>query len=244
MTDRHYKKDTIIYERYKVKSILGVGSYGITYLCTNLVSDALCVVKQMTKSKKRQEISQIYKQEIKILNMLNHPNIPAYIESFTYNEDCFFSMEYIKGRNFEDVLFYDKQTYKEIEALLLIRQLLEVIEYVHAQGVIHGDLRIPNVIVNKEKPYIIDFGLGTDASQHKNKADLFRQDYYDLGDLLLFLLYSGYNAGVKKGRPWTEELSLHATTRRLLKRMLGIDQPYSNTKEIKSDLDMAIDQLS
>ena len=34
------------------------------------------------------------------------------------------------------------------------------------------------------------------------------QDYYDLGEILLYLLYTTYNSKNKKALPWTEELSL------------------------------------
>ena len=61
------------------------------------------------------------------------------------------------------------------------------------------------------------------------------QDYYDLGEILLYLLYTTYTSKNKKALPWTE-LSLEKETVHLLKRLLQINEPYTNTSEIAADL--------
>ena len=67
-----------------------------------------------------------------------------------------------------------------------------------------------------------------------------QQDYYDLGEILLYLLYTTYSSKNKKALPWTEELSLEKETVYLLKRLLQINEPYSNTSEISTDLHAAL----
>ena len=67
-----------------------------------------------------------------------------------------------------------------------------------------------------------------------------QQDYYDLGEILLYLLYTTYSSKNKKALPWTEELSLEKETVYLLKRLLQIKEPYSNTSEISTDLHAAL----
>ena len=66
------------------------------------------------------------------------------------------------------------------------------------------------------------------------------QDYYDLGEILLYLLYTTYTSKNKKALPWTEELSLEKETVHLLKRLLQINEPYTNTSEIAADLQAAM----
>ncbi|WP_112182043.1 MULTISPECIES: protein kinase [Paraliobacillus] len=246
LTDRRYNRGDLLADKYQVKLTLGMGSYGITYLCENIESEQLCVLKQMTKSKKKTIMHEQYKHETQILEQLDHPNIPMFYERFIFENNHFFSMEYIKGRNLEDILFTDKLKFKEREALLLIRNLLQIVAYVHSMGMIHGDLRIPNVILQNNKTYMIDFGLA-ELFQHtpgkgnlKKKTDLLREDYFDIGDLLLFLLYSNYSSNVKKGRSWTEELTLHPETTHCLKRLLSIEQPYSHTEAALDDINHTI----
>lgn len=251
LTDRRYNQGDLVAEKYHVKSALGMGSYGMTYLCKNIESEQLCVLKQMTKSKKKTVMREQYKHETKILEQLDHPNIPTFYERFTFEKNHFFSMEYIKGRNLEDALFSDKLMFTEREALLLIRDLLRIVAYVHSMGMIHGDVRIPNVILQNNKTYMIDFGLAESFQQAtqiskgdvKKKIDLLREDYFDIGDLLLFLLYSNYDASVKKGRSWMEELTLHPQTTHCLKRLLSIEQPYSHTLAALHDINHTIARL-
>ncbi|MDL4843181.1 serine/threonine protein kinase [Aquibacillus rhizosphaerae] len=248
LTDRRYKQGDLLAGKYLVKSALGMGSYGMTYLCINLERQQLCVIKQMTKSKKQKVIREQYNHETQILEHLNHPNIPTFFEQFIFEKNYFFSMEYIKGRNLEDVLFADKFSFTERGSLVLVRDLLNIVAYVHSMGIIHGDIRIPNVILQNDKPYIIDFGLAelfenpteTSKRDQKEKIDLLREDYFDIGDLLLFLLYSNYGTNVKKGRSWTEELTLHPQTTYFLKRLLNIREPYTHTLAAINDVNRAI----
>ena len=61
-----------------------------------------------------------------------------------------------------------------------------------------------------------------------------------MGEILLYLLYTTYSSKNKKALPWTEELSLEKETVYLLKRLLQIKEPYSNTSEISTDLHAAL----
>ena len=89
------------------------------------------------------------------------------------------------------------------------------------------------LLKNKEL-FLIDFGLSkhrvsvdpfqSPSSSSPNKQEdileMKQQDYYDLGEILLYLLYTTYSSKNKKALPWTEELSLEKETVYLLKRLL------------------------
>ncbi|MCT2537685.1 protein kinase [Aquibacillus koreensis] len=242
MIDRFFKKGTFINERYQVNDLLGVGSYGISYLCEQVEEGKVCVVKQMTRSKRKKRIAEVYRKETEILGQLNHPNIPTLMECFVQQDFLFFSMEYINGKNLEDKLFEEREQFSEKYSLTLVKELVNILDYIHRKGICHGDIRIPNVILTEGKVNLIDFGLAIRVS-NENKVDLFREDFYDIGDFLLFLLYSNYKKDIKKRRPWTEELSLHPKTIHLLKRLLGIEQPYSFCRDITVDIEQAIELL-
>lgn len=152
-------------------------------------------------------------------------------------------MEYIDGSNLEDVLFTLNSKFEEKDALLLIKQILDIIEYLHLQGIVHNDIRIPNMILKNERLYLIDFGLSSKLGQSENLSrppESMQDDFYDLGDILLYLLYSSYVPTNKKSRPWTEELTLQSPTRHMIERLLAIKNPYENASEIRTDLNQAI----
>ncbi|MGP4063471.1 protein kinase family protein [Oceanobacillus sp. M65] len=216
-------------------------------MCWDLDASQRCVAKQMRKSKKK-ENAENYKQETTILQLLDHAGIPKLIEIFEYEDEQFFSMEFVEGKNVEDTLFDKKQQYSEKECLEIIKKLTAIICYIHDKGVFHGDIRIPNVLLHNDELHLIDFGLAhnlhTDNKAIDRKEQLARDDFFDIGDFLLFLLYSSYDGETKRNRPWTEELSLHPKTTHILKRLLQIESPYPQCEAVLTDIREAISLLS
>ncbi|ASN03583.1 serine/threonine protein kinase [Virgibacillus necropolis] len=248
LVDRPYPTQAIVADRYKILKTLGMGSFGITYLCEDLTSGTNCVLKQMRPSKNKSKSGQqLYHNEISILGSLYHPCIPKLYHHFPYENHLFYTMEFIDGSNLEDVLFAEHSKFKEKDALLLLKQILDIIEYLHFENIVHNDIRIPNMMLWDENLYLIDFGLASKLDGHENGAkgtrermELIQDDFYDLGDVLLYLLYSFYVPLDRKSRPWTEELTLQPSTKHILERLLAIKDPYENTSDIRKDLDQAL----
>ena len=228
-----------------------MGSYGIVYLCKDLKTKENTVVKQLRPSKRRNKKEiELFENEISVLRRLNHQNIPVLYETFSLDKHLFYAMSFIDGDNLEDEIFYHKKTFNEREALGILAQLLELVDYLHNKDIYHQDLRIPNLLLKNTELFLIDFGLAkhgvvneqSPSSSQKQEwiQEMKLQDYYDLGEILLYLLYTTYTSKNKKALPWTEELSLEKETVHLLKRLLQINEPYTNTSEIAADLQAAM----
>lgn len=243
MMDHQFQPGEVLAGRYDIEKVLQNGSYGIIYLCHDQKTGQTCVVKQMRKSKKK-ENAENYLQETAILKLLDHPGIPSLVATFSYESEQFFSMTFVEGKNVEDTLFATGQQYTEKECLAIVEQLTGIVCYIHDQGVFHGDIRIPNVLLHNGEIHLIDFGLANrleaDNVLNTQREKLAQDDFFDLGDFLLFLLYSSYDKDIKKGRPWTEELHLELQTTLLLKRLLGITKPYQQCADILTDIRKAI----
>jgi len=246
LLDRSKKKGELLHNQYKILQRIGSGSYGIVYKCHDLQSDTIKVIKQLRNSKRRNgEGLKLFYNEIEILCKLDHPNMPAFYEDFSIKKDYFYVMDLITADDLDKQIFLENQTFSEKASLLIVRRLLEMVHYLHSREIYHQDLRIPNIMLKGSEPFLIDFGLAIDASKKVGVADaelekMRQQDYYDLGDILLFLLYTTYTSNNKKALPWTEELSLEPETTHLLKRLLGIEKTYSNFTELQQDMDNAI----
>ena len=252
--DIPFKKGTVLNGRYEVLNVIGTGSYGIVYLCNDLKSQENRVVKQLRPSKRRNKKEvMLFKSETSVLQSLNHRNMPILYEAFSNNGYFFYVMSLIEGENLEDHIFFNKKTFNEKESLLILGQMLELVDYLHTENIYHQDLRIPNILLKNNEPFLIDFGLSKQrvsdtfqlpsGSLHNKQEDILemkQQDYYDLGEILLYLLYTTYSVKNKKALPWTEELSLEKGTVYLLKRLLQIKEPYSTSSEISTDLHAAI----
>lgn len=110
-----------------------------------------------------------------------------------------------------------------------------MIEVLHKNNIVHRDIRLPNVILKKNKEIaLIDFGL---ARIIDNKRYVKEMDYWFLGDFLIHLYYSSYEETDSEERPWYEELDLNLEEKIFLRKLMGIDRSYKNIKEIKNQLE-------
>ncbi|MEH7237222.1 serine/threonine protein kinase [Bacillus sp. JJ1562] len=243
------KEAEILNHRYQVKDMIGTGSYGIVYLCRDLQTKEDKVIKQLRPSKRRNmnEIK-LFHEETAIMEKLKHNQMPMFYEAFSERGHYFYAMGYIDGVNLEDEIFLNKKTFNEKESLLFIAKLIKFVDYLHKKDIYHLDLRIPNILLKNDEPYLIDFGLAKQVkpnqSLENNNEELKLQDYYDLGDILLYLLYTTYSSKTKKALPWTEELSLRQETVYLLNKLLRIEEPYSTIDPILNDLNTAVKAFS
>ncbi|THE11009.1 serine/threonine-protein kinase [Bacillus timonensis] len=245
IVDKPIKAAEILNHRYQVIDMIGTGSYGIVYLCHDLQNKEYKVVKQLrpSKRKNRNEIK-LFEDEISIMKRLKHKQMPLFYGEFSERGHYFYAMSYMDGVNLEDEIFLNKKVFNEEESLLFLAKIIKLVDYLHNNDMYHLDLRIPNIIIKENEPYLIDFGLARQVKstqfRETNSEELKLQDYYDLGDILLYLLYTTYPLKTKKALPWTEELSLRQETEAILKKLLGITEPYSTIEQILHDLYKAV----
>ncbi|MEW4262931.1 serine/threonine-protein kinase [Priestia megaterium] len=248
LVDRPFKKGTVICERYEIINILGMGSYGITYVASDIVQQKEVVIKQLRKTKQRTPQGlKSFHYEAKLLSQLDHPQIPSLYEAVEIDEGCFLVMELIQGKTFEDLIFEEKCVYTEKKALVILLDILEVVSAIHEQGIVHRDLRIPNILDVKGTIYVIDFGLARFLGDHEETGSLIEEqqfmrqtsvasDIYALGHFLLFLLYSGYEPTEKQEKSWEQELSLSAPIKTIIQKMLRADEPYESIQSLQKDI--------
>lgn len=245
--DRPLKNGVILNNQYKIEECLGMGGYGLVYVCTDVHTQTPYVLKQLrpTKAKKQKERVR-FQQEIGLLKSINHPQIPAFIEDFIIDGQAYYVMQLVEGDNIEELLFFQKQPFTELMALQLMSQLLDIVEYLHERLIFHTDIRTPNIMMNHGNVYLIDFGLAKQLSHEEDEELKLRKqdDFFDLGETLLFLLYSQYKGKKKKNATWLEELTLTKEVTLLLKKLLGIDEEYQHTASIREDLKRAIQSVT
>lgn len=252
--DRPHEPGTVVKNRYTVTRMLGMGSYGISYLVFDRMQNEERVLKQVRPSRLNSPKGRpLYEYEIELLATLRHPQMPYLFDAFEENEQLYYVMSYIKGSTLEDMLFEQDASFTEPEAWRVILQILTLVKYLHSRRIIHRDVRIPNVIWNDGTVYLLDFGLARyvddspsflqDTDSHywlekKLKREVHpRSDMYALGHFLLFMLYSTYEADEDEPeRGWERELSLAPETVRMLRRMLQFDQPYETADELEKDI--------
>lgn len=240
-TDRPRRKGTIIAERYTITRLLGMGSYGLTYLCTDERTGQEVALKESKPSKGSLSV-RLLEREADVMGRLEHPFIPKLLESFSYLGRNYLAAEYVRGETLEQCIFEQGCVYSEQECLELVVRLLGPLNHVHQQGYIHGDVRIPNVILREGQVHLIDFGLARrmgepllpelkrrmqDVPLPEDEPAIADQDLQDVGHFLLFMLYSAFEPeNGKAPSSWQEELDLSPSMRVMLERLLGLRPGY------------------
>lgn len=187
---------------------------------------------------KRAGIKAHYEEEI--LRNLHHYSIPRFIKKVEFEGAYGCILEYKNGRTFEDIIYLDKYLFSKTEIYKVGAQIIEIIKYLHEQGVVHRDIRVPNTLYDKGKVYLVDFGLARWVNNEKYKEDM---DFAFLGDFLLHLYYSSFKGLVVKKCPWYEELELTNNELFFIKRLMGIEERYKNISEVEKDFKIVTDTV-
>ena len=109
------------------------------------------------------------RQEICTMSKLNHPNICRLIEAYERRRHVYLVMEYCSGGNIARWA-----PMEEKQAAVVCRKILSALEYMHGKGVAHRDIKLENIMIDKDgEVKLIDFGLATAylSDQYNNMTD-------------------------------------------------------------------------
>ncbi|MEL6222571.1 MAG: protein kinase [Cyanobacteria bacterium J06627_8] len=167
----------ILIGRYVPIKLLGQGGFGAAFLAIDRYTPTMrqCVVKQFLPSgnlsNDQLELAQkLFEREAEALESLGnpHPQIPnllAYFELVVPTPSAnqptqFFYLvqQFIDGENMEQIL-ERKGKFSQSETLLVLREVLNVLTFVHDNGAIHRDIKPSNIMHDRNgRIYLLDFG--------------------------------------------------------------------------------------
>lgn len=154
------------FETFKIKELIGEGTYGRVYKAMDLIKNELVALKYVRMEKEVEGFPITGLREIKILRELQHPNVVEFREivyregADKWNIDTFLVFEYM---NYDLMGLLDNPAAKfdEDSIFLIFKQLLEGLNYCHKRKILHRDLKCSNILVNKAgEVKLADFGLG------------------------------------------------------------------------------------
>ena len=158
---------------YEVQKKIGEGAYGKIYKVKNKQSGDIRAMKQITKTK----ITDMgkFQTEIKILSMLDHPNIVRLFE--VIEDDKYYNLLEELCTGGELLTRAQNNQLKEKDIARIFNQIMSGVAYIHGMGIAHRDLKLENILFSSEKPSspikIIDFGfsvfLGKNNENSKDK---------------------------------------------------------------------------
>jgi serine/threonine protein kinase/tetratricopeptide (TPR) repeat protein len=158
---------TVLAHRYEVVRELGRGGMGVVYLCKDVVTGDRVALKRLRSPEKgetRAEESWWFHQEARAVALLNHPAIVR-ARDFGQLADGspFFVMDVLPGRSVHEWMHTMHLPWNVIWAM--VDQVLAALAHAHARGVIHGDLKPSNIMLDLAsttlgpRAFVLDLGL-------------------------------------------------------------------------------------
>jgi serine/threonine-protein kinase len=144
--------------QYRVDRVLGRGGMATVYLAADLVRDVPVAIKVL-----RPELSSIlgptrFHREIEILTRLRHPNILPIQDARETGPFIYYVMRYVAGDSLQTLLAREGPLPLE-RMLAIARDLAAAIDYAHGEGVLHRDIKPGNVLLDKDRALVCDFGV-------------------------------------------------------------------------------------
>jgi eukaryotic-like serine/threonine-protein kinase len=151
--------------RYEVVAELGRGAMGVVYKARDPQIDRLVAVKTVSlmgqEPDEEQEFRLRFMHEAQAAGRLHHPGIVGIFDvgENPENQDPYIVMEYVAGEPLNRKLGREKKL-PLATALQLAEEIAEALDYAHAQGVIHRDVKPGNILVTEDgHAKIADFGI-------------------------------------------------------------------------------------
>ena len=160
---------------YKVERLLGEGSFGKAFLCTNQSTNITCVIKQIVIEGMSQKEQQDVINEATILGKLDHPNIIKlfeFFESKVPKHTLNIVTEYADGGDLsEKIKSQNNKPFTESDILDYFTQICLALKHIHEKKIIHRDLKSGNVFLMQSGLVKLgDFGIAKNFQNTMDKA--------------------------------------------------------------------------
>lgn len=166
---------SLLHNVYRIQSVLGSGTFGITYLAIHVNLGSQSVIKEylpefatrrngvvQPSSSDKADVFQWglngFFNEAKTLHRLSHPNIVKVSDLFEENGTAYFVMPYMGSTTLLDwIKQHPKPSTTQLQNIFL--PLLDGLAYIHEQNLLHRDIKPANILLTENNvPVLIDFG--------------------------------------------------------------------------------------
>jgi eukaryotic-like serine/threonine-protein kinase len=146
--------------KFELQAELGAGSFGYVFRARDTETDRTVAVKiQRAGSLASSEEAGRFLREARSVAQLKHEGIVSLYEIGQTDEGvCYLVTEFIEGQTLEDRLKSGR--FEPRSAAELLAKVAEALQYAHAHGVIHRDVKPSNILIDAlNQPHLMDFGL-------------------------------------------------------------------------------------
>jgi tRNA A-37 threonylcarbamoyl transferase component Bud32 len=143
----------------EILEVLGEGGMGIVYKARQKKLDRLVALKVLPPEAAREPgFAERFEREARTLARLHHPHVVGVHDFGESNGLYYLVMEYVDGPNLRQVI--REGSLSAAQALAIVPQICEALQYAHDHGVVHRDIKPENVLLDRAgNVKIADFGL-------------------------------------------------------------------------------------
>ena len=173
-----FSQGFVLKGRYAIRSTIGQGGMGRTYLAQDLERfNETCVLKEFIPPQDSQEVTEkakeLFRREASVLYQIRHPQVPDFRATFESEGRLLLVQDYVEGKNYRNLLLdrlKSGQNFSENEIFTLMQQLLPVLSYLHGHNIIHRDISPENLMLRSQDqlPVLIDFGVVQETNAKLN----------------------------------------------------------------------------
>ncbi|XP_063293775.1 serine/threonine-protein kinase MARK2 isoform X7 [Pelobates fuscus] len=157
---------------YRLLKTIGKGNFAKVKLARHVLTGKEVAVKIIDKTQLNSSSLQKLFREVRIMKVLNHPNIVKLFEVIETEKTLYLVMEYASGGEVFDYLVAHGRM-KEKEARAKFRQIVSAVQYCHQKLIVHRDLKAENLLLDSDMNIkIADFGFSNEFT-FGNKLDTF-----------------------------------------------------------------------
>ena len=164
---------------YRIETVLGAGGFGITYRAVQLGLERTVAIKEFfledycersvstsqvaygvsSTTTVARRLKEKFLREAQLISQLKCRNIVEIYDVFEENNTAYYVMEYIPGGNLNDYV-KNSGPMSEQQALSIIAQVANALEYIHDRKILHLDVKPANIMFRDNKEVVlIDFGI-------------------------------------------------------------------------------------
>ena len=144
--------------RYDLVREVGHGGMASVYLARDLRHEREVAVKVLLPDVAESLGAARFLREIRLVARLQHPHILPLFDSGEADGVLYFVMPFVDGEWLRTRL--DREGALELDdAVRIVRQVADALDYAHARGVVHRDLKPENILLTGDYAHLADFGV-------------------------------------------------------------------------------------